>query len=261
MYNPAREERHVSFPGVINRAETFRSYGSGRSILEMPLTFADLLWSGEAHLTAGLPRTAYSRLAPAAKRNTLSSEHFRVTYPASVPEHDVASLIETVESSRADLLRRVSIAGITINQFPSLEIFINDTTGDFVGRTGQPWWAAAATKGNRIELQPIAVLQRRRVLTSTLRHELVHAVIDSISHGRAPRWLAEGMALYFAGEGQAISRFQPQTRMPVDKIEARLAHADSQGEMRAAYAAAYRETSELIKKDGEASVWRRVASS
>jgi stage II sporulation protein D len=197
----------------------------------------------------------------AVSRATLSSEHFRVSYPAHVPQRDAEGILKTLESTRSDLLRRISAAGLSIGEFPSLEIFINDTTGDFVGRTGQPWWAAAATKGHRIELQPIAVLKRRGVLETTLRHEMVHPLIDEISHSRAPRWLAEGFAIYLAGEGPMISRYAPQSRMRVEEIEQNLARSSSVQSMRAAYAAAYSEITELIKKDGEASLWRRVASS
>jgi stage II sporulation protein D len=217
---------------------------------------ADLLVPGFGRdfSIASSPRLAVGRA-------TLSSEHFRVSYPMRVQPHDAEHILQTLESSRADLLRRTSAASISVINFPSLEIFINDTTGDFVGRTGQPWWAAAATKGHRIELQPIAVLKRRGVLETTLRHEMVHPLIDEISHGRAPRWLAEGLAIYLAGEGPMISRYAPQSRMRVEEIEQNLARPSSVQSMRAAYAAAYSEITELIKKDGEASLWRRVASS
>ena len=139
-----------------------------------------------------------------------------------------------------------------------LDIFVNDTTGDFVGRTGRPWWAAAATRGAHVELQPIQILQRRGVLVTTLRHELAHAVIDSVGRGRAPRWLAEGMALFFAGEGPLIARYTPRARMTVDQIDRKLGRAGAADEMRAAYAAAYREVSNLIRTEGESSLWRRV---
>ena len=94
---------------------------------------------------------------------------------------------------------------------PRVDIRLNESTGDFTSRTGQPWWAAAATRGNRIELQPVGVLKQRGVLFTTLRHELAHIMIDSISNKRAPRWLEEGFALYLAGEGQAISRYATRT--------------------------------------------------
>ena len=89
-------------------------------------------------------------------------------------------------------------------QFPALEIFVNDTTGNFVGRTGQPPWAAAATRDRRIELQPLQILKRKRILETTLRHELAHTAIDVVGRGRAPRWLAEGLAIYLAGEGKFV---------------------------------------------------------
>jgi hypothetical protein len=155
----------------------------------------------------------------------------------------------------------VSAAGLSLGALPTLEVFINDTTGDFVGRTGQPWWAAAATKGSHVELQPVPVLQRRGVLVTTLRHELAHLVIDSVSRGRATRWLSEGMALYLAGEGPMIARYTPRAKLTVEEIDKKLSGAGSADEMRAAYAAAYREVKGLIQREGESSVWRRVASS
>src|SRR5262249_43798717 len=140
------------------------------------------------------------------KHLAVSSEHFRVTYPTNVDRHDASSVLGILETAYADYLHRASSASITLIDIPLLEIRLNESTGDFTARTGQPWWAAAATKGNRIELQPIAVLKRRGVLTTTLRHELAHVVIDAVSGDHAPRWLAEGFAIHLAGEGSMISR-------------------------------------------------------
>src|SRR5207302_3274040 len=86
---------------------------------------------------------------------TISSEHFRVTYPADVDRRDASQVLNTLESARADYVRRASAASIAVN-IPTLEIRLNESTGDFTARTGQPWWGAGATKGNRIELQPMA---------------------------------------------------------------------------------------------------------
>jgi SpoIID/LytB domain protein len=194
-------------------------------------------------------------------RLSISSEHFRLSYPATDDHKTAEQILRTLESARANFINRVSNAGVSVNQIPSLDIFMNDTTGNFVGRTGQPWWAAAATKGNQIELQPIAVLERRGVLATTLRHELAHVVIDLVSRSRAPRWLAEGAALYLAGEGSMISRYESRSRMTTAEIEQNLAKPSSAEKMRAAYAAAYREVMNLIKSEGETNLWRRIARS
>jgi SpoIID/LytB domain protein len=189
----------------------------------------------------------------------LSSEHFRVTYPADVDRRDANLVLNTLESARADFLHRASAASLSI-EVPLLEIRINASTGDFTARTGQPWWAAAATKGNRIELQPVGLLKRRGVLTTTLRHELAHAVIDAVSHRRAARWLGEGFAIYLAGEGQMFARFATKTKLSPDEIEKRLERPGSQQEMRMLYALAYNQVVELIRTGGEVTVWRKLTA-
>src|SRR2546425_2848609 len=160
-----------------------------------------------ASVQRGYESTALT-LVDHASQKVLTSEHFRVTYPKGVDRRDADQVLSALESARADYLHRANAASVSIADIPTLEIRLNESTGDFTSRTGQPWWAAAATKGNRIELQPVALLKHRGVLVTTLRHELAHAVIDTVSNNRAPRWLEEGFAIYLAGEGATISHYK-----------------------------------------------------
>jgi hypothetical protein len=120
-----------------------------------------------------------------------------------------------------------------------------------------PPWAAAATRNNRIELQPLKLLKQRRILETTVRHELVHVLVDTIGRGQAPRWFAEGIALHLAGEGRLLER--AHETMPVAAIEQALASPKSAAEMKSAYAAAYSLIKELIQREGEQKLWKRLA--
>jgi SpoIID/LytB domain protein len=198
-----------------------------------------------------------------ASRKTLASENFRINYPSTIDQREVEALLSFLQLNRKSLIARVAVARVSV-QFPALEIFINETTGDFVGRTGLPYWAAAATRGNQIELQPLAALRRRRILETTLRHELVHTMVDIVSRERAPRWLAEGLAIHIAGEGPLVARYEPRRRMTIEQINRQLGYSQSMmsaEDMRTLYAAAYGQVRRLIQTEGEASVWRRVAKS
>lgn len=186
---------------------------------------------------------------------SISSENFRLAYPADVDRRTVDQIMNTLELARNDYLRRASCSSPNI---PRLEIRLNESTGDFTSRTGQPWWAAAATQGNRIELQPVRILKQRGVLFTTLRHELAHILIDSISK-RAPRWLEEGFALYLAGESQMISRYAARDRLREDELEQRLQRPRTQDEMRTLYAEAYLMVADMIRREGEPSVWKKIS--
>jgi hypothetical protein len=109
-----------------------------------------------------------------------------------------------------------------------------------------------------MRLQPLETLRRRGILSTTPRHELVHAALESVSRGRAPRWLVEGLAAYVAGEGPLLSR-AGAARIAVDELERRLASPGSAEETRALYAAAYAEVAALIRREGEAAAWRLAA--
>ena len=197
---------------------------------------------------------------PVSRFVTISSEHFRVTYPADVERRDADRVLTILESARADYLRRASAGSISISGLPFLDIRINDSTGNFTGRTGQPPWAAAATKGSRIETQPLGILKRRGVLHTTLKHELAHVIINVISRNRAPRWLEEGFAIYLAGEGEMFSRFLRRGKHTTEELEKRLQRPGTQSDMRSLYAEAYLSVNSMVRNEGEASVWKRLAA-
>ena len=216
---------------------------------------SDVLWPAAEHLLSVSPRLNLS----ASRLLTISSEHFRLTYPAGIERHDADQVLTTLESARSDYLRRASSA-VSV-EIPRLDIRLNESTGDFTGRTGQPWWAAAATRGSRIELQPLPILKQRGVLFSTLRHELAHVVIDSVSHDHRPRWLAEGFAIYLAGEGEMISRYLKRGLLSDEELEKRLQRPASPEEMRSLYAQAYMSVASHVRSEGEAALWKKLAGS
>jgi stage II sporulation protein D (peptidoglycan lytic transglycosylase) len=254
-----QEGAHVMAAGGANYRQIIGKYFPSAHVgrLNSSSNFADdLLWDQPPGRTFDL-----SLQRTNAPLRTLRSEYFRVSYPSTLSQQEADALLHLLESTQASLLARVAAAGLNVRA-PTYEIIVNKTTGDFVGRTGQPSWAAAATKGTRIELQPLATLKRRGILETTLRHELVHTLVDILGRGKAAHWLAEGLALHIAGEGGLVARYEPKPSLTTAEIEKRLTDDtlnQSANDMRATYAAAYREVKRLIDREGEANVWRRVA--
>jgi len=207
----------------------------------------------EAHFST----VAYS--ASGDRQSAIRSEHFRMSYPARFARREAEGVLGALEAARADAARRLEEAGLGARMPAVVAVFVHETAGEFAGATGQPVWAAAATRGARIDLQPFDVLRRRGVLTTSARHEVAHVALEAAGGGRSPRWLVEGLAVHFAGEGRLYARTPSKGARPVEEIERGLQGTASESEMRALYAAAYREVLSVIRREGEPAAWRRAA--
>jgi hypothetical protein len=190
------------------------------------------------------------------QRSKIASEHFRLSYPANLEKREVEEVLRILEIAQNDLAQRLHAASVNLTQTPMTEVTLHHSTGDFVTITGQPAWVAGATRGRTIHLQPLPTLRKRGILQTTLRHELTHAALERLSHNRTPRWLSEGLAIHFAGEG----RFYPKTseKIATNELETKLAAPSSPAEMRILYATAYRAVQTLMQAQGEAKVWQKA---
>lgn len=205
--------------------------------------------------------TSLSRgaLSSAVQRRVRTSEHFRAIVSGSNDEAAITDVLRTLEAARADMERRLRSASLALPNGQKTEVIVYATTGDFTGATGQPAWAAAVTLGRTIHLQPLKTLQKRGVHHTTLRHEFAHVVIEALSGGQVPRWLAEGLAIHFAGEGSLYVRVPDAPGLTRDELERRLVQPVSAQEMRSLYAAAWRHVSALVRRKGEPEIWQRVS--
>jgi SpoIID/LytB domain protein len=95
------------------------------------------------------------------------------------------------------------VSRISVTPPGRLTIRFHTTTEDFRRATRQPWWVAGSSERSVIDLLPLAVLRRRGILDSTLRHEMVHVLTARALAGR-PMWVREGLAAYFAGESHPV---------------------------------------------------------
>jgi SpoIID/LytB domain protein len=245
-------------PGAkLAETETTRyATGSSRDLVTTPAVTTPLL------LFLPFQMITKSRLLPVAyrsiqlRRASIASEHFRLIYPANLEKREVEEVLRLLENAQNDLAQRLRTASVNLTQLSTTEITLHHSTGDFVAITGQPAWVAGTTRGGAIHLQPVSTLRKRGILKTTLRHELTHAMLERLSHARAPRWLSEGLAIHFAGESRFYSI--AHEKIATDELEKKLVAPTSPAEMRALYAAAYRTVQSLIQAQGEAKIWQKA---
>jgi len=137
--------------------------------------------------------------------------------------------------------------GLVYRGTPRLKIYA--TVADFRNSTGEPGWVAASTRGRTIQMQPSDVLREAGTLESTLRHELLHMLIESHTRPGTPLWFREGLVLYLTGSG---SDAKPSAGFAdVAALEKALRAPASEAELRQAYAAARARVAQLAQQHGK----------
>ncbi|HEY3045347.1 MAG TPA: SpoIID/LytB domain-containing protein [Vicinamibacterales bacterium] len=190
----AFELRRQGAQGAIYR---FSGRGSGHGV--------GLCVTGSTNLAA----RGVSTLAILAKYFPGADITTRTSRPAPAPSGVLVSLPDDDEGERATIARltiqaRDELSGTLGVPSPArLTLRFHPTTDDYQRATGQSWFTSGAwvQDGVKAELHllPLAVLRERGVLERTIRHELVHAMVDGVL-GKRPAWVREGAAIYFAGE-------------------------------------------------------------
>jgi tetratricopeptide (TPR) repeat protein len=128
--------------------------------------------------------------------------HFIVKAP---PDMD-AALRERVTRQLEGARERVHAAlGVVLADRPTVVLY---AAGDFRRVTGLHGWASGAFDG-KIRLPLATSVPPPHELERLVLHEYAHAVIHHVSHGRAPRWLQEGLAQVLEG-----STVDPMLRVP-----------------------------------------------
>ena len=192
-------------------------------------------------------------------RQTFTGDHFRLLAGRGTDQKALARAMSIFEAARKDLLLRLESASLNVDESRPYEVIIHSSTSDFISATGQSGWVSGVTRGRRIELQPLKLLEKRGVLETSLRHETAHAIIERLGGGAAPRWLAEGLAIHFAGEAPGLSKTRTLPLLSRDELERRLAKPASAQVSRELYKAAFLEVRRLITSQGEPAAWRLAA--
>lgn len=162
------------------------------------------------------------------------------TQPAQDTEvlHTADSLLPDVESE----------LGWKLDFKPQLKVY--PTLDAFRDSTGQAGWIAAFTRGHIISLQPLAVLKKKAILDSTLRHELTHLLIEARARPHTPLWFREGLVLYFA---DAKHNSEP-VQMSATEIEKAFARTQDRQVLDRAYAAARTKVAQMVQQNGKVTV-------
>ena len=200
--------------------------------------------------TTGTPRNgtqaqagAQAGTAESTKWQTRSSE--RVELLSTQPETDsvLLPIAQRILKADEETIGWKAVAGVRLQVYATMDLY-RDTTG-------QPGWVAASTRGKTIRLQPLAELQKRSIVESTLRHEIFHVLVEAKARAATPLWLREGIVLFLSNPGVAATS---DPAMNDEEIDAVLRQPRNREEVRKAYAAAQNRVGALVEERGKETV-------
>jgi stage II sporulation protein D len=137
--------------------------------------------------------------------------------------------------------------GLLYRASPMLKIY--PTVAAFRNSTGEPGWVAASTRGHTIQMQPSDVLREAGTLESTIRHELLHILIDSYALPGTPLWFREGLVLYLTAPN--ASSKPGENPEDLNSLEKALHSPASEEELRHAYSGAQARVAQLARQHGK----------
>ncbi len=143
-------------------------------------------------------------------------------------EGERASLLTLIRRSRDEIVKATGARPPV-----RLRVTVHPSADSFGRATGQPWWVSGATEGAAVDLLPLTTLKQQGQLERTVRHELVHALLDGALSKR-PMWVREGAAAYFASPPAS----RPSGSRVTCPSDAELLRPISAGAQRDAYARA-----------------------
>jgi hypothetical protein len=114
-----------------------------------------------------------------------------VTYADARDARQLGTVFRAWDTATADLSR----LGLTVPAHVRIRAALN--AAQFASATGESAGIAAITRGATIHTQRLGALAARGLLPLTIRHEAFHTAQPP----GLPRWLAEGLARTFSGEG------------------------------------------------------------
>ena len=118
-----------------------------------------------------------------------------VAVMSTQPDRD-AAIVEKAERLARSLSERTKLPlprQIVIRIYPDLDTFRD--------ATGAPGSVAGFTRGSRIDLQPVSVLRRHGAFDSTLRHELIHVLVENHVQPGVPVSVREQMVVCLERNG------------------------------------------------------------
>lgn len=187
------------------------------------------------------PGTKLSTAAEGIAWRKLTGENVELLTTRPAADQALVSMAER-------LVREVETsAGLTFPPVPQWKLY--PTVAMFRDATGEPGWVAATTRGRIIQSQPADVLKQAGTLESTLRHELLHMLIEAHAKPGTPVWFREGLVLYLS-EPNAAAQART-TFSSLSELEKTMRNPASEEQLRKAYADAHALVSRLARQYGK----------
>ena len=161
----------------------------------------------------------------------------RVQVMTTRPQRDggVVAMADRVARAVEERSGLRSVGTVRLRIYPSVAAFRD--------ATGEPGWVAGSTRAGVIRLQP-------PVIESTVRHELLHVLVESHARAGLPVWFREGAVLYLTASQKSKGKGQ-KSKVPPPEDSALL--RDS-AEARRAYEMALDRFTRLVEQFGEGTV-------